>query len=175
MAAGVVMVSLGEVWVCRAAGAGVLGAATLQLFLAGPAPLLGLKNVDYPALLGTFFSASFGQPQNEVWILAGWLLLLAGGIVWALIYAYRFCNRLPGPGWLQGLTYGGLGVFLVSSLLFFPLMGFLHPLARSGQIPSPGLFGVGLSGERVAVANFLGHCLFGIVVGAVYRRRLVFS
>jgi len=169
------MVGRSYVFTSRAVGAGIVGTVVLWLFLAGSAPLLGLGKLDYPRLLGTFLSGVLDLPTSKLWFLAGSLLFLVGGIAWALIYASYLCDRLLGPGWLQGLTYGGLGVFLVSSLLFFPLMSLAHPLVRSGQMPAPGFFGLGLSGSRVALANFLGHCLFGIVMGVIYRRRLVFT
>ena len=158
----------------RALAAGVLGAVCLEAFLAGLAPWLGLPKLDCVRLLGTLFSTSFVFPASRPWLIPGWVYFLAGGIAWALIYASYFSDRLPGPGWLQGLAYGGLGVFLISSLVFFPLLGVIHPEVRAGRAPAPGLFGMGLFGGRGVLANFLGHCVFGLIVGVLYRRRLVF-
>jgi hypothetical protein len=159
----------------RAVGTSILGTVVLEAFLVGLAPHVGLGKLNYPDLLGAFFSASLGLPTSKLWLVAGWSIFFVGGIAWALIYASCVYDRLPGPGWLQGLTYSGLGVFLISSLVFFPLISLIHRIAHSGQAQVPGIFGLGFSGGRVVLANFLGHCIFGLVVGVLYRRRLVFG
>ena len=159
--------------VSRAILAGLSAAAVLGLWLGWLAPRLGLGKLDSPHLLGTYLLGGFGFPEGKLVVLCGWLLFALGGIVWALIYASYICDRLLGPGWLQGLTYAGVGVFLVTSLLILPVIGLVHPLVRAGRMPAPGLLGLGLSGGRVVLANFLGHCLF--ILGILYRRRLVFS
>ena len=92
----------------------------------------------------------------------------------ALVYAFYVYGRIPGPGWLQRLIYGGVGIFLISSLVFFPLLNWIHPLVRANQMPAPGIFGLGLGGGLIVWANFLGHSVFGFILGVLYRRHLVF-
>jgi hypothetical protein len=93
---------------------------------------------------------------------------------WALVYAFYIHGRLPGPGWLQGLLSVGMGGFLISSLVVLPVLGWIHPLARAARIPAPGVFGLGFVSGRAVVGNLLGHCLYGLTLGILYRRRLIF-
>ena len=162
-----------HIW--RAIGGGLLGTAALGVFVGELAPRLGLAKVDFPHLLGTLFSGVFGFRESTFWTLVGWLLFALGGTGWAMVYALYVYGRIPGPGWLQGLLFGGVAVFLVTSLVFFPVLSWIHPLMRADEIPAPGLFGCGLDGGQIVLANFLGHCLFGFTLGVLYQRRLVFS
>ena len=100
----------------------------------------------------------------------GWVRLPAGGIAWASVYAYYFPGRLPGRGRLRGAAYGGIGAFLISSLLFFRARGANHPEIRVGHAPASGLWGRGLSGGRGALADLAGDCVWGFIVGVLYRR-----
>lgn len=165
----------GRVHIWRAIAGGLLGTLVFGLFAGELAPRLGLEKLNYPYLLGTLIAGGFGFTENTFWILVGWLLFALGGAGWALIYAFYIYHRLPVPGWFQGLLYGGAGVFLISSFLFFPMLSWIHPLVRAQQIPAPGIFGLGLDGKSIVLVNFLGHCLFGFILGIIYRRRFVFS
>jgi len=144
-------------------------------FLLGLAPHLGLGKLDYPHLLGSCIWGwvGFGFPADGLLILLGWVVFFLGGVIWALVYACYVYPRLPFPGWLQGLIYG-VGVFLVTSLILFPLLSEVHPLVRSGQMEAPGAFGIGLAGHGIVLANLFAHSLFGLFLGVVYQRRLVF-
>ena len=164
----------GQVHIWRAIAGGLLGTAALGVFAGELAPRLGLEKLDYPYLLGTLIAGASESTENQFLILLGWLVFGLGGISWALIYAFYIYNRLPVAGWFQGLMYGGAGLFLISSLLFFPALSWIHPLVRAQQIPAPGMFGLGLNGQSILVVNFLGQCLFGLILGIIYRRRFVF-
>ena len=149
--------------------AGFLSSLAAGLFLVFLAPALRLSKIDYPYLLG-----QLEVPEGKLSVMLGWLLFLLGGVLWALFYAHYLHNHLPGPGWLQGLTYGGIGIFLLSSVVVFPLMG-LHPWVEAGKLAAPGFFAFGLSGWKAVFTTFLGHCLYGILLGRIYRRHLIFS
>lgn len=149
--------------------AGLLSSLAAGLFLVFLAPALGLSRFDYPYLLG-----QLEYPEGKLSIILGWLLFLLGGVLCAFCYAYYLHDRLPGPGWLQGLVFGGIAAFLVSSLVVFPLMG-LYPLVRERKLSAPGFFALGLSGWNAVFTNFLGHCLYGLLLGRIYRRKLIFS
>lgn len=153
--------------VALAVVAGLLSSAAAGLFLVFLAPTLGLVKVDFPYLLGRLW-----YPEGKLTLVGGWGLFLLGGVFWAFIYASYLHDRLPGPGWLQGCIYG-VGLFLLTSLLVFPLMS-LHPLVREQKLLAPGFFGLGLSGWKAALSNFLGHCLYGLLLGRIYRRKLIF-
>lgn len=149
--------------------AGALSSVACGIFFVFLSPALGLRRVDYPYLLG-----QLEYPEGTLSVALGWLVFVFGGIAFALLYANYLHDRLPSPNWLQGLLFGGLGIFVVSSVVFFPLMGF-HPLVRSGKLPAPGFFGFGLSGWAAVLTNFLGHCLYGVTLGGIYRRKFMFS
>ncbi len=149
--------------------AGLLSSLAAGLFLVFLAPALGLSKIDYPYLLG-----QVEYPEGKLSIFLGWLLFLLGGVLFALFYTSYMHDRLPGPGWLQGLIYGGIALFLFSSLIVFPLIG-LHPLARAEKLAAPGFCAFGLSGWSAVLTNLLGHCLYGILLGRMYRRKLIFS
>jgi len=163
-----------ELAVARAVAAGTLAALCLEAVAGGLAPVLGLPRLDYVQLIGTLAAAGFSMPASRPWLIPGLGFFIAGGIGWALTYAAHLHDRLLGPGWLQGLAFGGFGVFLMTSLVFFPALGVVHPEVRANHMPAPGLFGIGLSGSRVVLVNFVGHCVFGLIVGVLYRRRFVF-
>ena len=148
---------------------GSLSSLCAGLFFVFLAPWLGLTRIDYPLLLG-----QVEYPEGKISLALGWVLFLLGGTLCALFYASHLHDHLPGPGWLQGLVFGGLGVFLVSSLVIFPLLG-LHPLAKEGKLLAPGFFAGRLSGWMAVLTSFLGHCLYGVLLGWMYRRKLVFS
>lgn len=158
----------------RAIAAGLLGVVILGLFLGTLAPRLGLGRLDYPRLFGTYMLAAFGLPECRHVILVGWTVFALWGIGWALFYAFYFSDRLPFPRWLQGLIYAGGVVFLISSTVLFLGLSWTPPLISAGQTPVPGFLGSSLSAGRIIMANFLGHCLFGSMLGLVYRRRFVF-
>ena len=165
----------GDRGIWRAMAGGLLGTLAFGLFARELAPRLGLEKLDYPYLLGTLIAEVPGFTESRVWILVGWLIFALGGVGWALVYAFYVYERIPVPGWFQGLMYGGAGLFLISSLLFFPALGWIRPLVRVKRLSAPGLFGLGLDGKLIALTNFLGHCLYGFILGIIYRRRFVFS
>ncbi len=150
-------------------GAGVTASAAAGVFFVFVSPALGLCRIDYPHMLG-----QLEYPEGALSVALGWLVFVLGGIAFALLYANYLHDRLPGPNWLQGLFYGGFAIFMVSSVVFFPLMAF-HPSVRSGKLPAPGFFGFGLSGWVAVLTNFLGHCLYGVTLGAIYRRKIIYS
>lgn len=158
----------------RAIAGGVAGTAALTVFCVNLAPWIGLRRLDFPHLLATLPARFLGPLDGLPALVVGWLLLIGGGIAFTLVYAFYVYDRLPGPYWFQGLAYGGFGVFLVCSFGFFPLIGLVHPLVPAGEAAEPGGFGSALSVDRITLANFIGHCMFGIIVGLLYRRRLVF-
>jgi hypothetical protein len=154
----------------RAVGGGLFGAVILGLFLRSLAAPLGLEKLDYPKLVGTYLLALFRLQNGLAADIVGWVLFAVWGVVCGLVYALYVSDRLAGPGWLQGLIYSGAGLFAISCL-FLPLIGYAYSLLNAVPIrpDAPDVF----AGQLV-LANFLGHCLFGLMLGLVYRRRLVF-
>jgi len=91
--------------------------------------------------------------QNSAIIAVG--LNLVVGIVWALAYGYDGVIRLSGPNWLKGMIYS-LGPWLLSIIVFFPIMG-------------AGIFGKDLgAGPLPILGNLILHLVYGAVLGSLY-------
>jgi len=88
-------------------------------------------------------------------IYAATAIYLAGGLVWAVVYALAE-PRLPGTRpWVRGALFG-LVPAVASLIAVLPLMG-------------GGLFGLALgAGPLPAVGNILLHLAYGAILGVVY-------
>jgi hypothetical protein len=102
-----------------------------------------------------------GLTTNPVLDLAAGGIYVAGtlhlvvGVLWALLYAGVFEQRLAGPSWLKGLKFALLP-WALSLVVFLPLVG-------------GGMFGLGLgAGPLPAIGNLLLHLVYGVTLGAVY-------
>lgn len=99
--------------------------------------------------------------NNQVLDLAAGGLYLAGaahltvGVLWAVVYAYYFEPRLPGSGWLKGLTFS-LIPWALSLIVFLPVVG-------------GGLFGFAIgAGPLPAIGNLVLHLVYGAALGAMF-------
>lgn len=91
--------------------------------------------------------------QDSVVIAIG--LNLAVGLFWALLYGADGEVRLSGPAWRKGMIYA-LGPWLLSILLFFPVMG-------------AGIFGKDLgAGPLPVIGNLILHLAYGAALGVLY-------
>lgn len=82
----------------------------------------------------------------------GMVLNLIVGLVWALIYGRLAEPMLRGPGWWQGVQFAMIP-FLLSILVFFPLMG-------------AGFLGMDLdAGPLPVIGNFVLHVVYGAALG----------
>src|SRR5262249_37338137 len=80
---------------------------------------------------------------------------LAGGLIWAAIYAYFVEPRLSGPSWVQGVVFSIIP-FLVSIFVLLPLL-------------RGGVLGLGLgAGPLPIIGNALLHIVYGATLGLVY-------
>jgi hypothetical protein len=137
------------VMLCAFAVAYTVGWLLAQALPAGPEPV------------GTLRRWLTGLTNNPVLDLA-WPSLygavavyLAGGLVWAGLYAYLFEPRLAGPGWRRGCLFA-LVPWLFSLGVFLPLLG-------------GGFLGLGLgAGPLPIVGNLLLHAVYGATLGEVF-------
>jgi hypothetical protein len=130
----------------RAATAGVLGTLAMTLlFLVEP--LLGLPHMAEGGILSTVMSATVAH--LPVGVLGGWIIHFAVGVGLAVFYATKVEQRLPGPPFVRGTTYGAL-VFVGAQLVLMPLVG-------------AGVFSRGDAGRLLG--SLAGHLLYGAVVG----------
>jgi hypothetical protein len=80
---------------------------------------------------------------------------LAGGLVWAIVYAYVFHPRLSGADWERGLKFC-LVPWALSLVVFLPLVG-------------GGVLGLGLgAGPFPILGNLILHAVYGLVLAEVY-------
>ncbi len=111
------------------------------------APMMGLPEMNIPGMLAGFL----GVP-----VLVGWLMHFMIGITLAIIYGGILAGRFANARLLDGAIYG-LAPWLMAQLAVMPMMGM-------------GLF----SGSfMMATGSLIGHMVYGAVLGAVYRPRLI--
>ena len=138
----------------RATVAGVIGTAVLTaLWLVEPS--IGLPRIAIGQILSSFMSVSVAH--SSVGAAGGWIIHFVVGIVLALVYAWVFVGRLPGPPIVRGMLYGAL-VFVVAQCVFMPLVG-------------GGFFSRG--DVEFLIGSLLGHLVYGAVVGWIYARPMI--
>lgn len=133
----------------RAVAAGIAGTAVMTVVLLW-APLVGLPKLAIGELLSSSLAVSV--VILRVGPIGGWLIHGIVGIALALLYGAVFATRLPGPPATRGSLYGIL-VFLLAQLVFMPAVG-------------AGVFSRGDPG--LLVGSFIGHLVYGALVGAIY-------
>ncbi|MFC5087593.1 family 1 glycosylhydrolase [Microvirga arabica] len=125
----------------------------------------GVPFFDLVMTLGTL--ALPHAPAWEAW-LAGMLLHLMVGAIWAVFYAYFFWSVLPLRPVLQGLAFAFVPMPL-AIFIMHPQFDLMHPLVLGGQLSSSGLFGLsGGAHEPLSIA--VGHLIWGSVLGLLYTR-----
>jgi hypothetical protein len=142
--------------------AGVVAGGVMSIFMAlCRATAFTILNLEMT--LGSLFTASLNA---ATWLL-GFLISLAlcGGI--GLLYREAF-RRIGGAGPLLGAALGV--VHWLAGGVFLTFLGNVHPLIPNA-LPTPGPFALNL-GTVSAAVFFLGHLIFGAVVGAVYKSYL---
>lgn len=82
-------------------------------------------------------------------------LHFVAGMLLAMGYGAFFHDKVKGPSWQKGLVYS-VGPFLLSVLVFFPMVG-------------AGLFGFGLgAGPLPLLGNMILHGAYGLTLGVTY-------
>jgi hypothetical protein len=112
--------------------------------------------LDLPEMLGGLFALNS--------VAAGWVIFFAAGIVFALLYAYWWLPRLPGPGWQRGLLYGFVP-WLVMLVIVAPLLPVLSPAMDA--MSAPGFFFANL-GVIAIFESLVAFLIWGLVLGALY-------
>lgn len=133
----------------RAIAAGAIGTGVVTaLWLVEPS--VGLPKIAVGQILSTFMSVSVAH--MDVGAAGGWLIHLVAGVVLALIYAWLFAPRLPGPPVVRGAVYG-MFVFILAQIFFVPLVG-------------AGFFSAG--DVQMLLGSLIGNVVYGVVVGWIY-------
>jgi len=136
--------------VARAAIAGLVGTAAMTALLLVE-PSIGLPKIAIGQVLSTSLGLTTAHLASGPAL--GWCLHFVIGMVLAVIYAWAFDARLPGPPVVRGMLYGAM-VFVVAQVVFMPLVG-------------GGFFSRG--DLELITGSLLGHLLYGGVIGWSYH------
>jgi beta-glucosidase/6-phospho-beta-glucosidase/beta-galactosidase len=151
----------------RAVVAGVCGAAAMEMF-AVASRRAGLPTIDLIGQLNSIFPRGFPLLANT----AGLIVHLAVGICWAVFYAFFFWGRFRLRPPLQGLLFATLPAAL-AILIVYPELALIRIHAPTVTL-NVGAFFSPLSAGSVA-SLVVSHALFGLVMGAMYRRPVGYS
>ena len=151
-------------WLPRAVIAGFVASVVMHLVFAvayGAALLIAsapLADRPYAATLRQWFHAltdnaliDLARPNLYLAI----AVYFAGGLIWAILYAYVFEPRMSGPDWRRGLLFA-LVPWVFSLVVFLPLVG-------------GGFLGLALgAGPFPIIGNFILHLAYGATLGELY-------
>ncbi len=154
---------MGQANPARAVVAGVIATAVMTLLMM-MAPKMGMPEMPIARMLGSMFF-----PIERAMVPGMIIHFMMGGAVFGLAYAWLLEPRLPGPSAVRGLIYGAI-LWIVAGLMM-PVVGLMHPLIKAGQMPSPGLFMIGMGGMMAVMGSLMGHLLYGVVLGGIYKRK----
>jgi hypothetical protein len=145
----------------KAIVAGVAGAAAWEAAVR-VLILLGLPMFDLVRVLGTMVFGA-GAPVWQWWPV-GMAMHAAVGAIWAIFYAYFFWSFFDLPATLQGVVFS-IFPALLAGLIMIPQMD----LMLNGAHSPLRIFAIGV-GILGPVSVFLGHLIYGAVMGSIYVR-----
>ena len=146
--------------------AGFLATVALTVLMSA-AQALRLSRMSLPLMIGTVFRVG-----RELSLIAGMVLHTAGGWVSAFVYA-AFFEVWGASVWFGAVLGASHALFVLAVLL--PISPGFHPgmaSARQGPSPTrslqpPGFMGLNY-GVGSAVATFVAHVAYGVILGAMY-------
>jgi beta-glucosidase/6-phospho-beta-glucosidase/beta-galactosidase len=146
----------------KAITAGLAGAAVMEVFSLAVAAA-GLPSVDFVRDLSAM--AFWNSP---VLTTAGALAAHLGiGVCWAIFYAFFFWSRIKAAPVVQGLVFSLLPATL-AILIVYPELALLRRATDTVTLDI-STFLATLSAP-IAVNLLVAHALFGLTIGAIYRR-----
>jgi len=148
----------------KAVLAGVIGALAWEAAIRALI-LAGLPLGDLVRFLGTMIT---GHASPLVWWPVGLVLHASVGGIWAIFYAYFFWSTFAWPPSVQGLAFSLIPI-LLAGVVMLPQLGWMHAQVLRGEIPRPGIFGIGI-GWGGPAAIILGHLVYGLTMGSLYTR-----
>jgi len=146
----------------KAIAAGLAGAVVMEA-CSFAARLAGLPSVDFVKELS---SVAF---DHSPLLTNGCALAvhLSIGVAWAVFYAFFVWGRLPVRPWLQGLLFSFLPAVL-AIFIVFPELALLRRPVDSVTLDFASFFAP--LTLPVGASLLAGHLLFGLTIGAIYRR-----
>ena len=146
----------------KAAAAGLAGAVATEAF-SFAASRASLGAIDFVGQLSSVISCI----PRPLAVFAAALAHAGVGVCWAVFYAFFFWGRLRLRPTLQGLAFSAVPAALTILVVYPELALMQHP---SGIVKiDVASFFAPLSAVIVA-SILIGHAIFGLTVGALYRR-----
>ena len=144
-----------------AAGALATVVMTAMLYM-GMAMMPRQMPMNILYMLGTMMSRN-----TMMAYVAGTMMHAMMGIAFALVHAAAFKGLdLTSALIAWGVLFGFVHYLIVG--MGMGMIGTMHPLMRTGQMPAPGIFVSNL--PRMTVMGFLMvHLVYGLVVGVLYE------
>jgi beta-glucosidase/6-phospho-beta-glucosidase/beta-galactosidase len=146
----------------KAVIAGISGAIVMEI-AAVAASLAGLPSVDFVEQLSAVAFDHSPLLTNTLAL----LVHLSIGVCWAIFYAFFFWGRMRWPPPLQGLVFSLLPA-LLATFIVYPELALIRDYANAVTV-GVSSFLAPLS-VPAAASLLVGHALFGLTVGAIYRR-----
>lgn len=151
----------------KAVLAGVAGAVAMHAFSLGLAALGGPS----AGIADTLQSSAFRNSPLLAYGMAA-IVDLSIGVCWAVFYAFFFWGRLRLRPPLQGLLFAIIPASL-AILIVYPELALMRVAADTVTLDVPTFFAP-LSVPLVA-SIIAAHAIFGVVMGAIYRRPVGYS
>jgi uncharacterized membrane protein YagU involved in acid resistance len=128
--------------------AGVAATVVMTAMMMFVAPMMGV-HMD--------IAASLADMMHMPWAAGLTAHMMLGVIVFPLVYAFVFANRLPGSPAVRGVIFG-LVLWLMMEAVVMPMLG-------------AGFFGMNGPGMMGAVAALVAHLAYGAILGFVAAGR----
>lgn len=128
--------------------AGVAATVVMTAMMMFVAPMMGV-HMD--------IAASLADMMHMPWAAGLTAHMMLGVIVFPLVYAFVFANRLPGSPAVRGVIFGVV-LWLMMEAVVMPMLG-------------AGFFGMNGPGTMGAVAALVAHLAYGAILGFVAAGR----
>jgi hypothetical protein len=139
--------------------AAFIATLVMSMFMA-LAPKMGMPRMNIVGMLSTMFS-------KKAIPALGWMMHFMMGVIFALVYAFLWSQRIGAATWLYGMLFGAVHWLIVGMIMV--MIPMLHVGIRSGEVRAPGLYMTGNGAGMLAfVGGLMGHMVFGLVVALVY-------
>jgi len=129
----------------------------------------GFTRMNLPYLIGTFVT-----PQREKAKVYGFMIHLANGWIFSILYVLVFEARHLANWWFGALLGLAHALFLLT--VGMSLMPGIHPrmaseqhgLNANRQLEPPGFMALNY-GVQTPISVFLAHAVFGAILGSLYQ------
>ncbi len=121
---------------------GFVGTLAITLMMYKVAPMMTGQAMDIAAMLGKMLGG---------WAMGMTMHFINGTIIFPLIYTFLLFRFLPGGPALKGTIWGVI-LWLIAQVMVMPMMG-------------GGLFSSNMGGMKAAIGSFIGHIVYGALLG----------